>query len=117
MHKGRVIYEWEQTSSEVRLYIKLPKGLTKKKIDVRMWPRHIKIGRTGNAPFIREELYSVVDVEACSWEVTGNQNDELVVTLMKASKSEWPCVFLAHHPDRKNSLEATPEESQSEQDN
>jgi len=95
-HKGRLIYEWEQTSSKVLLYIKLPRGITKRKIEVKIWPRHIKIGRSGKAAFIREELYSLIDTSASTWDVTGDDGNDLVVTLQKDSKSDWPCVFLSH---------------------
>lgn len=94
-HKGRAVYEWKDTAEVATLYTKLPKGLTSKSLEIKFWPRHLKMGRSGKMPFIREELFSSVNVEECTWNVVG---DELVVTLCKDEKVTWPCVFRAHNP-------------------
>lgn len=95
-HKGRVVYEWKDTPETAVLYTKLPKGLTAKSLDIKIWSRHVKMGRIGKQSFIREELFGSVVVDQCTWEVLG---DELVVTLQKDGNVSWPCVFKAHHPD------------------
>jgi hypothetical protein len=97
-HKGRVIYEWQQTSTSMMVFIKLPDGMNKKTIEVKIWPRHLKIGRIGKVPFLKEELFSLVDVGESTWDVLGN--GELAISLRKSQSMEWPCVLRAHHPDK-----------------
>jgi hypothetical protein len=96
-HKGRVIYEWQQTNSSLMVFTKLPEGMKKESIEVKIWPRHMKIGRIGKIPFLKEELFSSVDVSESHWDILGN--GELAVSLRKSQSMEWPCVFRAHHPD------------------
>jgi hypothetical protein len=97
-HKGRVIYEWQQTSTSMMVFTKLPEGLNKKTIEVKIWPRHLKIGRVGKVPFLKEELFSLVDVAESTWDILGN--GELAISLRKSQSMEWPCVLRAHHPDK-----------------
>jgi hypothetical protein len=100
-HKGRTVYEWQDTPEVAILYTKLPKGLTSKGLDIKIWPRHLKMGRSGKQAFIREELFSSVVVEECTWEVS---DGELALTLCKDAKVSWPCVFRAHNPGKATTL-------------
>jgi len=93
--KGRVVYEWKDTSEAAVLFTKLPSGVTSKELEIKFWQKHLKIGRSGKLPFLREELFSSVVVNECTWEVSG---DELTVILHKDVKESWPCVFRAHLP-------------------
>jgi hypothetical protein len=95
-HRGKVVYEWQQTQAGLTLFTQLPRGIKKKDIDVKVWPRHIKIGRIGKAPFIKEELFNNVVVNECKWDV--NRNSELSIALLKVSPEDWPCVLKAHDP-------------------
>jgi hypothetical protein len=99
IHRERVVYEWEQSSETMTLYTQLPTGVKKKDIEVKFWPRHMKMGRAGKAPFIKEELFNYVAVDECKWDVT--RSGELAISLPKATTEDWPCVFKAHHPDRR----------------
>jgi hypothetical protein len=98
IHRGRVIYEWSQTPSTITFYTKLPSGQTQDSLEVKLWPSHARIGRTGKVPFLKEALYSSIDVDKCSWSVS--RKGELVIILAKEAEQEWPCVFATHHPDK-----------------
>lgn len=97
-YRSRVIYEWEQTSETLTLFTPLPTGVKKKDLEVKIWPRHMKMGRNGKVPFIKEELFNYVAIDECTWDVL--KTGELKISLQKAATEEWPCVFKAHHPDR-----------------
>jgi|Transcript_10311 hypothetical protein len=92
-HKNRVIYEWEQFAKKIVMYIELPSGVDKNNLDIRISPRHIRVGRKGKQPFIKEQLYLMVDEENSSWKVVKN---ELQICLMKSDLEEWHCVLLPH---------------------
>lgn len=92
--KERIIYEWDQTASTITMYTKPPGGLSKHNIEVMVWPKNVKIGRRGKPPFLKEELYALVDAEASTWSIT--RNGELQIRLLKVEEGEWPCVLLAH---------------------
>jgi hypothetical protein len=98
VHRGRMIYEWVQTPKTITFFTMLPPGLTQESLEVKVWPRHAKIGRSGKVPFITEGLYDSVDVDRCTWDVSWR--GELTVTLAKDFEKQWPCVFTAHHPDK-----------------
>jgi len=75
------------------MYIELPSGVDKNNLDIRISPRHIRVGRKGKQPFIKEQLYLMVDEENSSWKVVKN---ELQICLMKSDLEEWHCVLLPH---------------------
>jgi hypothetical protein len=98
-YKGRLVYEWEQDSTTVTLYTRPPEGVAKANLEVSIYPRHLKIGRRGKPPFMKEELFGVADSGASTWQVS--DAGELVICLHKGEEgTEWPCVLLAHHPDK-----------------
>mmetsp|Transcript_71345 Transcript_71345/g.111743 ORF Transcript_71345/g.111743 Transcript_71345/m.111743 type:complete len:334 (+) Transcript_71345:88-1089(+) len=102
--KGRVLYEWEQTSTNVTLYTKPPEGVQTTSLEVSIYPRHLKIGRRGKPPWMKEELFGVADSTQSTWEIS--EEGELVVCLYKGEAGlEWPCVIRAHHPDKKKRRE------------
>jgi hypothetical protein len=98
VHRSRVIYEWIQTPNAITFFTKLPPGQTQDSLEVKLWPKHARIGRKDKVPFLREALYEAVDVDKCCWSV--NRKGELVITLAKKVDQTWPCVFEAHHPDK-----------------
>jgi hypothetical protein len=97
VHRSRVVYEWIQTPSTITFFTKLPTGQTQDSLEVKLWPKHARIGRKDKVPFLREALYDTVDVEKCYWSVS---KGELVITLAKKIDQTWPCVFEAHHPNK-----------------
>mmetsp|Transcript_10290 Transcript_10290/g.16916 ORF Transcript_10290/g.16916 Transcript_10290/m.16916 type:complete len:264 (+) Transcript_10290:36-827(+) len=100
-HRDRLIYEWEQDDSKMVMYINLPDGVGKHNIDIRIWPRSIRIGRAGKPAFIKDELYLSVDDEASTWKM--NKRGELEICLRKVEPTEWPCVLLPHLPKQTSS--------------
>lgn len=97
-HKGRVIYEWQQTGASMTMFTKLPEGMNKQNLEVKIWPRTMKIGKVGKVPFLQEELFSQIDVVESKWDVLSN--GELAITMCKSQPMTWPCVFRKHHPDK-----------------
>jgi hypothetical protein len=98
VYKERVIYEWEQTPHAIRLFTQLPRGVKKSDVEVKIWPKHLKIAIYGKQPFIKEELFSLVDVSQSAWTISWN--GELAVCMQKAlDNEEWPCVIEAHNPN------------------
>lgn len=52
MHQGRLVYEWDQTLSEVNMYLPVPADLKAKEIFCDISKHHLKFGRQGNPPFM-----------------------------------------------------------------
>lgn len=51
-HQGRTVYEWDQTLTEVNMYIAVPSDLRAKEILCEINKQHLKFGRQGNPPFM-----------------------------------------------------------------
>lgn len=51
-HEGRAVYEWDQTFSEVNIYVVLPQGVRAKQLDVAIGGNHLSIGIKGNPPYL-----------------------------------------------------------------
>lgn len=51
-HEGRTVYEWEQTFSEVSLFIEVPPGVRAKQLEVIIGHRHLLVGIKGNPPYL-----------------------------------------------------------------
>ena len=52
VYQGRSVYEWDQTLSEVNIYIAVPAGVTAKQLYVNIERRHIKLGIHPNPPYL-----------------------------------------------------------------
>lgn len=52
VHNGRLIYEWDQTLTEINMYIPVPPDMRAKEISCDISKQHIKLGREGNPPFL-----------------------------------------------------------------
>lgn len=91
MHKGRVIYEWDQTSSKAHIYIRPPAGLRKKQIEISFQPHALTIGVVRKKPFLEEQFHAAVDVHDCSWSL--RSNGEIQVNLSKEIPAKWPQVL------------------------
>ena len=61
-HNGRLIYEWDQTLTEVNLYIQVPEGVRAKNLAIAIQNTHLSVGIKGNPPYIdvRRRLMSIV---------------------------------------------------------
>lgn len=49
---GRTIYEWQQSLSEVELFITVPDGVKASMIECEITMERLKLGLAGNPPFI-----------------------------------------------------------------
>ena len=52
VYNERTIYQWDQTLSEVNIYIEVPKGVRGKQLSVGIKPSHIKVGIIPNPPYL-----------------------------------------------------------------
>merc|ERR1719235_1204203 len=91
-YKGRVIYEWDQTSSTANIYIKPPPGLSKTEFEVTIEPPGIRVGRRQKHPFLKEKFFDTVDTNRSSWDL---RNGEIQIYLAKKRPGECP-VALQH---------------------
>eukprot|EP00878_Enallax_costatus_P007672 GHUV01008032.1.p1 GENE.GHUV01008032.1~~GHUV01008032.1.p1 ORF type:complete len:161 (+),score=40.95 GHUV01008032.1:319-801(+) len=96
-HEGRLIYEWDQTLTEVNMYIPVPPDMKAKEIFCDTTKQHLKFGRKGNPPFLDMDLYMPVKVSDCIWTLEDNI---LHVTLTKLEQGEpWQAVIKGHELD------------------
>ena len=52
VYNERTIYQWDQTLSEVNIYVDVPKGVRGKQLFVEIKQSHIKVGITPNPPYL-----------------------------------------------------------------
>lgn len=95
-YQGRTVYEWEQTLSEVILYISPPSGVNKKLLDIRIQPNHLKVGIKGSeTAYLDEDTGGSIVVDESMWML---DDGELIINLQKAFKAEtWDCALKGQH--------------------
>lgn len=98
LYKGRVIYEWDQTSEMINIYIKPPPGLKKRDFEITVQPNNLKVGRKGKAAFLKEKIFDKVDAQKSSWDL---RNDEIQIYLQKECPGDWPAA-LQHRSSESN---------------
>lgn len=91
VYEGREVFDWEQTATAIKLFIKVPPGLTKTDLDIKIGSRHLQIGCVGKEPFMKEEVYDNINCEDSGWRL--RSNGELQVMLQKTDSSVWPRVL------------------------
>lgn len=64
-HKGRKIYEWEQSLEEVQVYIDVPPGVKAKMLDVKISTKELTVGLKGNPPFMNVRANCQLDRALC----------------------------------------------------
>ena len=52
VHQGSTVYEWDQTLSDVNIYVQLPNGVSARQLYVDITSTHIKIGIQPNPPYL-----------------------------------------------------------------
>jgi len=92
MHDGRMVYEWDQTSTVATIYITPPEGVKESDLDIRIAAQHLRVGRKGKSSFLREETYDFVNEQLSSWSM--RSTGELQISLHKLQRAEWPVVLL-----------------------
>lgn len=92
-HRGRLIYEWDQSETKMFMYIQLPDSIdSEDDLDIRISPRHVRIARMGKFPFIKGQLLHAIDDEESSWKI--NKDRELELCFAKSEPCEWSSVLL-----------------------
>lgn len=88
-YDGRKIYEWEQTVSDVSIYIFPPPGIKAKDLNIVIKPNKLIVGLKRNVPpFLDEQLASKIKVDESLWML---EDGELRIVLEKVILI--PCVF------------------------
>eukprot|EP00440_Ansanella_granifera_P072192 gb/GFBE01078340.1/.p1 GENE.gb/GFBE01078340.1/~~gb/GFBE01078340.1/.p1 ORF type:complete len:176 (+),score=47.85 gb/GFBE01078340.1/:1-528(+) len=94
VYDGRTVYEWEQSIDECHIYIQPPPGVTKQHLEIKIEPRHLKVGIKGNPPFLNEDPFSLVETDCSFWMI---EDGELHIQLQKAHKGEtWAAALKGH---------------------
>lgn len=58
--QGQTVYEWDQTLSEVNLYVQLPPGVKGKQLFVDISSSHLRFGIKPNPPYLDVRLPGVL---------------------------------------------------------
>ena len=94
LHNGEVVYEWDQSLSEVNLYIAVPEGVRAKQLYVDISNGHIRVGIAPNPPYLDVSYSNIWLVRGCKAESTVCGLTTLVIQKdfackVKASESFW----------------------------
>ncbi|KAJ1453724.1 HSP20-like chaperone [Pelagophyceae sp. CCMP2097] len=84
-HEGRTVYEWEQSLEDVNLYIRSPAGMTKDMVECTITPNHLKLGISGNPPFLDEATGGPVVRAESYWML---RDGEINIVFQKMRKGE-----------------------------
>ncbi|PRW61363.1 domain-containing 2 [Chlorella sorokiniana] len=94
VHDGRTIYEWDQSLSEVNLYIRVPEGVGAKQLDVRITRQHLSVGIKGLPPYLDRDLGGAVKADDSFWTL---DEGELQIQLTKAEEgATWASAIAGH---------------------
>eukprot|EP00798_Chlamydomonas_sp_ICE-L_P003977 gene3977-14056_t len=93
-HEGRLVYEWDQTISEVNIYIDVPPGIRAKQMFCDITTQHLKFGLTGNPAFMDQPLGGQARVSESCWTL---EDSTLHVTLTKLQPGDpWRSAIQGH---------------------
>ena len=94
-YNGHVVYEWDQTLEEVRVYVRPPPQIKAKQISCTITSTHLALGLKGaDKPFIDEDFFSKVKLDESSWMMS---DGEIEVNLQKVNKAEtWESALKGH---------------------
>ena len=82
-YDGRTIYEWEQSLSEVNIYIEPPAGVRSNMLDIAISHRHLKVGlKSAPTPFLDEETGGPVKPDESMWTLV---DGEININLQKVT--------------------------------
>mmetsp|Transcript_23728 Transcript_23728/g.39608 ORF Transcript_23728/g.39608 Transcript_23728/m.39608 type:complete len:209 (+) Transcript_23728:32-658(+) len=91
-HGGRTIYEWDQSLSEVNIYIEPPPDLPRNMIEIVISHRHLKVGIKNTPPFIDEDMGGPCIPDDSLWTFL---DGEITINLQKMNKAEaWDCALV-----------------------
>jgi len=90
-HEGRTIYEWDQSLTEVNIYLEPPPDVPRKMLEVVISHRHLLVGIKGTPAFIDEDLGGPCIPGDSLWTIS---DGELNINLQKMNKAEaWDCAL------------------------
>mmetsp|Transcript_4570 Transcript_4570/g.11355 ORF Transcript_4570/g.11355 Transcript_4570/m.11355 type:complete len:185 (-) Transcript_4570:1349-1903(-) len=93
-HAGRVVYEWDQTLSEVNIYCEVPPGVRASMIYCEVLRNHVKFGIRPNPPYLDLDLFGAVRVDESMWTL---EDSCLHIFLEKVNKGQtWQAAFIGH---------------------
>lgn len=93
-HGGRVIYEWDQSISDVNIYLKVPPGVRGKDLQVDINPRHLAVGIRGNPPYLDRDLGGAIKPSESYWTL---EDSCLHLELTKAEEAgTWASALAGH---------------------
>ncbi len=96
VHDGRVVYEWEQTIDEVKLWIRPPPAATSRMLDVDISEQFLFVGIKGNRPFLHEQFTAQIKLDETMW-MFDEDDGVIEVSLQKQKKGQpWSAVFVGH---------------------
>ncbi|KAK9810591.1 hypothetical protein WJX73_002905 [Symbiochloris irregularis] len=96
-HQGQTVYEWDQTLTELNIYVELPPGVRGKDLFVDITATHLRVGLKPNPPYLDKDFAGRVKVSECYWTVEGGY---LNLQICKAQEGEpWPCALAGHEID------------------
>ncbi len=52
LHEKQLVYEWEQSLSDLNLFIKVPEGVKAKQLYVDISKKHLRVGIVPNSPYL-----------------------------------------------------------------
>ena len=97
IHEGRVIYEWDQTFNEVNIYITVPPGLSSRDLFCTISSKHIRIGITGNPPYMDQDFGGMAKASESFWTL---EDGTLHVSIEKGQEGEtWQSALQGHELD------------------
>ncbi|EFJ50053.1 hypothetical protein VOLCADRAFT_73880 [Volvox carteri f. nagariensis] len=96
-HNGQVVYEWDQTYSEVNIYTNVPPGVTGKQLYVDITTQHLRFGIRPNPPYMDSDLAAPVKVSESFWTL---EDGVLHINLTKLAEGEvWGSAIAGHSLD------------------
>ena len=95
---GKPVYSWDQTISEVNIFVDVPPGTRSKDISCTIGSNHLCFGLVGNPPFLDMGLSGKVKVSESYWTI---EDGELHIALTKSLEGEtWPSPIQGHGLDK-----------------
>uniref|UniRef100_A0A1A8ICT6 NudC domain-containing protein 1 n=1 Tax=Nothobranchius kuhntae TaxID=321403 RepID=A0A1A8ICT6_NOTKU len=87
--KAEPLYFWQQTEEGITISIRMPKGVSKEKVEFELSADKLRVGVAGFPSLLEGQLFAPVDPTACTWSMKNDSS--LQVTLQKLSEGPvWP---------------------------
>eukprot|EP01106_Pelomyxa_sp_JSP_P011658 TRINITY_DN3070_c0_g4_i1.p2 TRINITY_DN3070_c0_g4~~TRINITY_DN3070_c0_g4_i1.p2 ORF type:complete len:161 (-),score=63.17 TRINITY_DN3070_c0_g4_i1:95-577(-) len=93
-YQGRKVYEWDQTTDDVNVYVRPPAGVRAGDIACMIRPDGVVLGLKGNPPFLNSKLWATCRKAESFWTF---EDGVVHITLTKMEKNHvWPTAFMGH---------------------